>query len=108
MFFILFLFQLFFPFIYRDCPSGYTKDERTGGCDDIDECEGTDVTCNLETQVCYNTIGSYKCLDIIPLPEANACPNGYQFDSKIKQCVGELFEIIIFPEYVFKNIVCRY
>lgn len=78
----------FFIKHFRECPLGYTKNEQTGECDDIDECEGTDVTCNMDTQVCYNTKGSYKCLDIKPATEVNACPSGYKFESKIKQCVG--------------------
>lgn len=42
----------------------------------------------MDTQVCYNTRGSYKCLDIKPATAVNVCPSGFQFDSKIKQCVG--------------------
>lgn len=71
----------------RDCPTGYSKNEETGKCEDIDECEERiDVTCNIDTQVCLNTPGSYQCLDITPL--SSACPNGFKFDQKIKQCIG--------------------
>lgn len=77
-----------FEILCRDCPSGHTKNEQTGQCDDIDECEGTDVSCNLDTQVCYNVPGSYKCLDVI---SASTCPNGFKLDPKIKQCIG-IFE----------------
>lgn len=69
-----------------ECPLGHVKNEQTGECDDIDECESSDVSCNIETQVCYNTKGSYKCLDILPA-ETTACPNGFQFDNKINQCI---------------------
>lgn len=72
--------------LFRDCPSGYIKNEQTGKCEDIDECEGTDATCNIETQVCHNTPGSYECLDINR--PSTSCPNGFRFDSKIKQCLG--------------------
>lgn len=74
-------------FSSSDCPSGHTKNEQSGECEDIDECEGTDVPCNMENQVCYNTPGSFKCLDILPAPDAVSCPNGFRFESKIKQCV---------------------
>lgn len=89
------MFVFFFSFfvICRECSSGYTRNEQTGECDDIDECEGTDVSCNMETQVCYNLPGSYKCLDILPAPSATSCPNGFNFDSKIKQCIGIFLEL---------------
>lgn len=74
--------------VYRDCSSGYVKNEQTGQCDDIDECEGSDVKCNMETQVCYNLPGAYQCLDILPAPTARVCPHGFKFDDKIKQCTG--------------------
>lgn len=69
------------------------KNDQTGKCEDIDECEGTDVTCNMETQACYNTPGSYKCLDILPVGSTpRACPNGFKFDEKIKQCLGDYWK----------------
>lgn len=76
---------------YRDCPTGYNKNDDNGKCEDIDECEERiDVTCNIETQVCLNTPGSYQCLDITRV--SNACPNGFKFDHKIKQCIGNEIE----------------
>lgn len=78
---------------FRDCPTGFTKNEDTGKCEDIDECEErTDVTCNIDTQVCLNTPGSYQCLDITPI--SSICPNGFKFDQKIKQCIGNEIEQI--------------
>lgn len=79
----------------RDCSAGYVKNEQSGQCDDIDECEGSDVKCNMETQVCYNLPGSYQCLDILPAPTARVCPHGFKFDEKIKQCTGQ-FKIFRF------------
>lgn len=79
-------------FLLSNCSAGFLRNDNTGECEDIDECEGSDITCDFETQVCSNTPGSYKCLDVIPntnpLP---TCPNGYQFNSKTKQCDGETF-----------------
>lgn len=79
--------------IFRECPTGHAKNEQTGNCDDINECEGPDVTCNLDTQVCYNVPGSYKCLDILSV---NQCPNGFKFDPKIKHCIGKRLQIFSF------------
>lgn len=57
---------------------------------DADECEeSTDVTCNMETQVCVNTPGSYQCLEITHVPVT--CPNGFKFDPKVKQCIGKCY-----------------
>lgn len=70
-----------------DCSAGYSKNDSTGECDDIDECEDGEVTCNIETQVCFNTIGSYKCLDIAP---ATSCPDGYKQNSITRQCEGKI------------------
>lgn len=72
---------------FSDCLTGYSKNDSTGECDDIDECEDGEVTCNIETQVCYNTIGSYKCLDIA---SATSCPDGYKQNSITKLCEGKL------------------
>lgn len=73
--------------IFRDCPLGYNKNEETGSCDDIDECEErADVTCNMDTQVCLNTPGSYQCLEITQVPVT--CPNGFKYEPKVKQCIG--------------------
>lgn len=78
--------------VHSECPSGLSKNENTGECEDIDECEGTDVTCDMETQVCHNVVGSYKCLDITS-PDITApvptCPHGHLFNKKTIQCDGE-------------------
>lgn len=37
--------------------------------------------------MCYNTAGSYKCLDV--LPAVTSCPEGFQFNADTKQCDGE-------------------
>lgn len=88
--------MVYFPTISEECPEGFTKNEHSGRCEDIDECESTEVTCNIDTQVCYNTEGSYRCLDIQPAPTQKSCPNGYEFDLRIKQCVGKQISFYIF------------
>ncbi|XP_013402401.2 LOW QUALITY PROTEIN: uncharacterized protein LOC106168022 [Lingula anatina] len=48
-------------FTCSDCPSGFTLDNNTRKCVDIDECAmGSNVTNNCE-QLCENTEGSYTC-----------------------------------------------
>lgn len=38
--------------------------------------------------MCLNTPGSYQCLEITHVPVA--CPNGFKYDSKVKQCLGKI------------------
>lgn len=72
---------------FSDCDTGYKKNYETGECEDLDECATVDVTCNIDTQVCYNTLGSYKCLDI--LQAAPKCQDGFRLNMKTDQCDGE-------------------
>lgn len=69
-----------------DCQLGFARNDSSGICEDIDECEDGDVTCNIETQVCFNTPGSYRCLDVEPV----TCQDGYRKNPETKQCEGRL------------------
>ncbi|XP_055595503.1 fibulin-1 isoform X2 [Uranotaenia lowii] len=69
--------------VYADCRRGFEKDQRTGECVDVDECETGEATCNAMTQVCMNLEGSYRCLDI---QEDVKCEAGYRLDRKTGQC----------------------
>lgn len=42
-------------FLCSECPTGFAKNEMSTVCEDINECEGSDVTCNIETQVCTHS-----------------------------------------------------
>lgn len=98
-----------YDFCYSDCDAGYIKNEQSGVCEDIDECESGDATCDMSTQVCYNTLGkmvwlvhsweivvqisvfffttgNYKCLDIIQSP--SVCSDGFRYVAKTESCDG--------------------
>ncbi|XP_058457725.1 fibulin-1 isoform X3 [Malaya genurostris] len=65
-----------------DCRRGYEKDQRTGECVDIDECETGDATCDIDRQVCVNFDGGYRCLDIQDVK----CDTGFRYDRKSGKC----------------------
>ncbi|XP_055383943.1 fibulin-1 [Condylostylus longicornis] len=66
----------------NSCPTGYSRSEITGDCEDIDECNSRfNIKCN-SNQYCFNTIGSYKCMDIKP----TTCQDGYRFNAKTEEC----------------------
>ncbi|KAJ6646501.1 Fibulin-1 [Pseudolycoriella hygida] len=77
-----------------DCDAGYIKNEQSGECEDIDECESGDATCDMSSQVCYNTLGNYKCLDIIQSP--SVCSDGFRYNAKTESCddINECLEEI--------------
>lgn len=65
-----------------DCRIGYEKDQRTGECVDVDECETGEAVCDAQLQVCMNVEGSYKCLDIQDVK----CEPGFRYDRKTGKC----------------------
>lgn len=78
----------------RDCETGYERLSGKYECTDIDECEnGEVVTCNMETQVCFNTPGGYKCLDILSgaaaAEAAKKCLPGFRRNTKTDECEGK-------------------
>ena len=61
---------------YRcDCRAGYTKNQLTGNCQDINECDSPSV-CD---QICMNIPGSFKC----------QCKRGYRLSYDFKTCVED-------------------
>uniref|UniRef100_A0A8C6YM76 Hemicentin 1 n=1 Tax=Nothoprocta perdicaria TaxID=30464 RepID=A0A8C6YM76_NOTPE len=54
------------------CPSGYRLMANGKTCQDIDECLEQNIHCG-PNQVCFNTRGSYQCID-------TPCPPSYQRD----------------------------
>ncbi|XP_055536321.1 fibrillin-1 isoform X1 [Wyeomyia smithii] len=68
--------------IASDCRQGYEKDQRTGECVDVDECETGEAVCDMERQVCMNIEGDYRCLDIQDVK----CDGGFRFDRKSGKC----------------------
>ncbi|KAK0170128.1 hypothetical protein PV328_010728 [Microctonus aethiopoides] len=75
-----------------DCMSGYKYSLITRTCEDIDECNsGTKTPCDIRlSESCVNIPGSYKCerppVLINPHRRRPACPSGYRYDSRTRQC----------------------
>ncbi|XP_058117872.1 fibulin-1-like [Anopheles coustani] len=58
------------------CEKGFQRNARTDECEDVNECETGEATCDAVRQICRNSRGGYQCVDII-LPDI-ACEPGYQ------------------------------
>ena len=54
------------------CPDGYDRNDITGICEDVDECQNTAINICDVAAICSNTDGSYDC-DCLP----NYYGNGY-------------------------------
>lgn len=86
----------------------------TGECEDINECDTGEANCSVENQACMNTIGSYKCLDIIVNDKQNNCEDGYRYQARIDQCVGESKNLFIHhthhhhPYYLSYNFILNF
>jgi hypothetical protein len=93
--------QLNFAVICRNlsdigpCAVGYAKNLDTNECDDINECDTGEAQCDTNNQACLNTIGSYKCLDIIGSEKKGNCEEGFRYQARIDQCVGEFLNLIL-------------
>uniref|UniRef100_A0A336K111 CSON005259 protein n=1 Tax=Culicoides sonorensis TaxID=179676 RepID=A0A336K111_CULSO len=89
-----------------ECRKGFQKDPITNTCKDIDECAILENNCNTEEQVCFNTEGSYKCLDVL---KASSCQNGFRYNVKTETCQDinecELEEDACEAGYVCKNVI---
>lgn len=91
-------------FVFR-CLKGYKKNVGTGACEDIDECDTGDANCHKENQACLNTLGSYKCLDILVTEKSgndnnSKCEEGYRYQARIDQCVGKFSELMFFSYFL--------
>lgn len=76
--------------LFVRCAAGYTKNIETKECQDINECDTGEANCDINNQACYNTIGSFKCLDILVSERSSHCEEGFRYQSRIDQCVGKL------------------
>uniref|UniRef100_A0A182ML78 EGF-like domain-containing protein n=1 Tax=Anopheles culicifacies TaxID=139723 RepID=A0A182ML78_9DIPT len=74
------------------CPRGFQYNKRTDDCEDINECETGDATCNPANQVCRNLRGSFQCIDIIP-PDID-CEPGYEPKNGKCEDVNECLELL--------------
>lgn len=61
-----------------NCRTGFRRDESTGVCVDINECQ-LNNDC-LQTQRCDNTIGGYTCVRYLP------CGTGYTLNAVTEIC----------------------
>uniref|UniRef100_A0A182P2M6 EGF-like domain-containing protein n=1 Tax=Anopheles epiroticus TaxID=199890 RepID=A0A182P2M6_9DIPT len=69
----------------KGCDTGFQYNKRTEECVDVNECATGEATCNLASQICRNTVGSFICIDIIA-PDI-ACDAGYE--PKNGKCVDK-------------------
>ncbi|XP_053618965.1 fibrillin-1-like [Plodia interpunctella] len=63
------------------CPPGF----RTGfneECEDVDECASRKHDCNLISQFCINTRGSFYCQD----QASRHCPPGFKINARTNKC----------------------
>ncbi|XP_034936091.1 fibrillin-1-like [Chelonus insularis] len=72
-----------------ECMDGYRYSLASQQCEDINECI-TRSPCDARlSEKCINLPGSYKCerpATIIHTRRRPACPTGYQYDSRTRQC----------------------
>lgn len=68
--------------------------KQTKECEDINECDTGDANCDISNQACVNTLGSFKCYDIITSDRSDQCNEGFRYQARIDQCVGRLFSTI--------------
>lgn len=71
------------------CGKGYMKDLLTGNCVDVDECDTGEADCDVDTQICRNEQGGFKCVDVIS-PSAEDCKAGFRFNVGTEACEGML------------------
>lgn len=69
------------------CPKGYVMDLVSLTCVDVDECDTGEADCDINTQICRNEVGSYKCVDVIP-PSSEDCKPGFRFNVGTEACEG--------------------
>ncbi|GFY38322.1 uncharacterized protein TNIN_270692 [Trichonephila inaurata madagascariensis] len=77
------------------CPPGFELDPRRRQCVDVNECIQRLDQCDLTTQECVNTNGSYECIDSQrpPTPEPQQqCPPGYRPRNGACEDVNECLE----------------
>lgn len=84
------------------CVIGYTKSIDTNECEDINECDTGEANCDSTNQACLNTVGSFRCLDILVNERTSHCEDGFRYQARIDQCVGMFLTgpstfVFIFP-----------
>ncbi|XP_078489164.1 uncharacterized protein LOC100179828 isoform X2 [Ciona intestinalis] len=81
------------------CPSGYNLERFDGTCTDIDECNTNQHNCS-RSETCFNTRGSFKCVEI-------TCPAHYarlsNRQSRVK-CIRKTCNPITCPQVSYLHI----
>lgn len=77
------------------CPKGYIRELLTSACVDVDECDTGEATCDINTQICRNEVGGYKCVDVIA-PSAADCKAGFRFNVGTESCEGRIYMTLYF------------
>lgn len=88
------------------CAVGYTKSIDTKDCEDINECDTGEANCDINNQACVNTIGSYKCFTILDSEKNSECEEGFRYQARIDQCVGEFNFLFRLKAEVVSLICC--
>uniref|UniRef100_A0A8W7JRU8 EGF-like domain-containing protein n=1 Tax=Anopheles albimanus TaxID=7167 RepID=A0A8W7JRU8_ANOAL len=76
----------------NSCTKGYRRNMRTGQCEDVNECETGEATCDAQSQVCRNTRGSFQCIDVL-VPNID-CEAGYQPKNGKCEDINECLELL--------------
>ncbi|KRZ03298.1 Fibulin-1, partial [Trichinella zimbabwensis] len=69
------------------CRAGYMLNADGRTCSDVDECEENPPPCDLVSQICENTIGSFRC----------SCMNGFAWNETTNLCV-DIDECLLFRD----------
>uniref|UniRef100_A0A182KH19 EGF-like domain-containing protein n=1 Tax=Anopheles christyi TaxID=43041 RepID=A0A182KH19_9DIPT len=72
--------------------TGFKLNKHTDECEDVNECETGEATCNPVRQICRNTRGSFLCVDVV-LPDI-ACDAGYEPKNGKCEDVNECLELL--------------
>jgi len=71
----------------HSCNVGYTWNNATSECEDIDECQIRNNGC-CESQDCENFIGGYRCIP------RQICRVGYEFDEDYMECRDYRYTVV--------------
>ncbi|XP_070503044.1 fibulin-1-like isoform X2 [Chironomus tepperi] len=71
----------------HSCSLGYTWNDATSACEDVDECKIKNNGC-CESQDCENTDGGYRCIP------RQVCKVGYELDEDLMECRDYRYTVV--------------